>query len=139
MGSAAAPVASTRIRPVGGGGVAPDFVREIAMSGSSRSSTHRAGTAGRVPASYDADLHLGYPLQMRFVSLTFLADIFNILNTQRVLAVDQGYNTSEFTDPGYVCGSVPGSADQQKCSSNFGRPIARSLPTSVRFALKLGF
>ncbi len=97
------------------------------------------GTEGRVPASYDADLHLGYPLQLGPVSLTFLADIFNLFNTQRVIAVDQRYNLSEFDNPSYVCGSQPGSADQARCNSTYGQPIARSLPTSVRFALKLGF
>ena len=99
------------------------------------------GTEGRVPASYDADLHLGYPLQLGPVSLTFLADIFSIFNTQRPIAVDQRYNLSEFSDPNYICGSspsVPGN-DQSKCNSTYGQPIARSLPLSVRFGLKLGF
>ncbi len=97
------------------------------------------GTVGRVPASYDADLHLGYPLQLGPVTLTLLTDIFNIFNTQRVIAVDQRYNLSEFSDPGYVCGSQPGSDDEGKCNPTYGQPIARSLPLSVRFGVKLGF
>ncbi len=97
------------------------------------------GTEGRVPSSYDADLHLGYPLQLGPASLTFLVDIFNILNTQRVIAVDQRYNLSEFDNPNYVCGSDPSNPDQAKCNPTYGQAIARSLPTSVRFGLKLGF
>jgi hypothetical protein len=97
------------------------------------------GSEGRVPASYDADLHLGYPLQLGPVSLTFLGDIFNIFNTQRIIAVDQRYNLSEFSNPNYVCGSAPGSDDEGKCNPTYGQPIARTLPLSVRFGLKLGF
>ncbi len=97
------------------------------------------GSVGRVPASYDADLHLGYPLRLGPVNLTLLTDIFNIFNTQRVLAVDQRYNLSEFSNPNYVCGSQPGTEDEGKCNPTYGQPIARSLPLSVRFAVKLGF
>ena len=57
------------------------------------------GSEGRVQSSYDADLHLGYPLQLGPVTLNFLVDVFNILNTQRVIAVDQRYNLSEFANP----------------------------------------
>ncbi len=104
------------------------------------------GSEGRVPASYDADLHLGYPLQLGPVSLTFLVDLFNIFNTQRIIAVDQRYNLSEFydpdtntTDPNYICGSNSNSVYESKCNPTYGQPIARTLPTSVRFGLKVGF
>ena len=33
----------------------------------------------------------------------------------------------------------PGSADEAACNPTYGQAIARTLPTSVRFALKLGF
>ncbi len=97
------------------------------------------GSEGRVAASYDADVHLGYPLQLGPVSLSFLVDIFNVLNTQKVIAVDQRYNLSEFTNPGYICGSQPGSEDEGKCNPTYGQALARTLPTSVRFGLKVGF
>ena len=97
------------------------------------------GSEGRVAASYDADVHLGYPLQLGPVSLSFLVDVFNILNTQKVIAVDQRYNLSEFTNPGYICGSQPGSEDEGKCNPTYGQALARTLPTSVRFGLKVGF
>jgi outer membrane receptor protein involved in Fe transport len=97
------------------------------------------GTNGRVESTYDADLHLGYPLQLGPATMTFLVDVFNIFNTQRIIAVDQRYNLSEFSDPTYICGSQPGSSDEGKCNPTYGQPIARTLPTSVRFGLKLGF
>ncbi|HTY43055.1 MAG TPA: TonB-dependent receptor [Thermoanaerobaculia bacterium] len=104
------------------------------------------GSVGRVPDSYDADLHLGYPLQLGPATLTFLVDVFNILNTQRIIAVDQRYNLAEFYDPNtnttnptYVCGSNSNPIYESKCNPTYGQPIARTLPTSVRFGLKVGF
>jgi len=104
------------------------------------------GSEGRVPASYDADFHLGYPLQLGPVTLTALVDVFNIFNTQRIIAVDQRYNLAEFydpntntTNPNYVCGSNSNPLYESKCNPTYGQPIARTLPTSVRFGLKLGF
>ncbi len=104
------------------------------------------GTVGRVEPTYDADLHLGYPLQLGPATMTFLIDVFNILNTQRIIAVDQRYNLAEFydpntntTNPGYVCGSNSNALYESKCNPTYGQPIARTLPTSVRFGLKLGF
>jgi len=97
------------------------------------------GSEGRVQSTYDADVHLGYPLQLGPVTLTFLTDFFNIFNTQRIIAVDQRYNLSEFSDPNYICGSQPGSADEGKCNPTYGQAIARTLPFSVRFGAKLGF
>jgi hypothetical protein len=104
------------------------------------------GSEGRVQSSYDADLHLGYPLQLGPVSVTMLADLFNLFNTQRVIAVDQRYNLSEFYDsvtdtsnPNYICGSQPGSVYESECNPTYGQAIARSLPLSVRFGLKIGF
>jgi hypothetical protein len=97
------------------------------------------GSEGRTESAYEADLHLGYPLQLGPVTLTFLTDVFSMLNSQRVIAVDQRYNLSEFDDPTYICGSAPGSDDEGRCNPTYGQAIARTLPTSVRFAVKLGF
>ncbi|MEP6992897.1 MAG: hypothetical protein ABI968_00150, partial [Acidobacteriota bacterium] len=94
------------------------------------------GSEGRVPADYEADLHLGYPLQMGPVSLTMLVDVFNILNRQRAVVVDQRYNISEFDDPSQFC---PKGSDANGCNADFGTALARTSPTSVRFGVKLGF
>jgi len=94
------------------------------------------GSEGRVPADYEADLHFGYPLNLGPVTLTGLVDVFNVLNRQRAIAVDQRYNTAEFEDPNQVC---PRGSSDNGCFADYGKAIARTSPTSVRFALKLGF
>ena len=105
----------------------------------------RRGSEGRTQSSYDADVHLGYPLQLGPVTVTFLVDVFNILNTQRVLAVDQRYNLAEFTrsgtvDPTTTSAAATRSPDNESvCNPTYGQAIARTLPTSVRFGLKVGF
>ncbi|HEY1252774.1 MAG TPA: TonB-dependent receptor [Thermoanaerobaculia bacterium] len=95
------------------------------------------GSEGRVPADYEADIHLGYPLQIGPVTLTTLIDVFNVLNRQRTVAVDQRYNLAEFVDdPAQNC---PKGSSDNGCNAFFGTAIARTPPTSVRFGLKLGF
>jgi hypothetical protein len=103
------------------------------------------GSEGRVGSSYDADFHIGYPLQLGPVSLSVLVDVFNIFNTQRVIAVDQRYNLSEFIDengksvPDYICGTNANATLEGECNPTYGQAIARTLPTSVRFGVKVGF
>ncbi len=103
------------------------------------------GSEGRVPADYEADVHLGYPLTIGPVTVTFLADVFSLLNVQRAVVVDQRYNLSEFDDPNYICGTAPGSDDDNRCNRDsngrflFGTAIARTLPRQVRFGLRIGF
>jgi hypothetical protein len=53
------------------------------------------GSVGRTPDIYDADLHLGYTIPMGPAEFNVGADVFNLLNQQRVLAQDQRYNLSE--------------------------------------------
>ena len=90
-----------------------------------------------MPADYEADLHFGYPLMLGPVTLTALVDVFNVLDKQRAIVVDQRYNTAEFTDnPTQNC---PKGSSDNGCFADYGKAIARTSPTSVRFALKLGF
>jgi outer membrane receptor for ferrienterochelin and colicin len=97
------------------------------------------GTDGRVPADYEVDLHFGYPLQLGPVTVNALVDIFDILNAQRPIFLDERYNTSQFDDPAYICGSQPGSVDQGRCNTYYKTPLARTLPRSVRFGLRVTF
>jgi hypothetical protein len=51
------------------------------------------GSLGRGPANYEADLHVGYPIQVgNGIRVNLLADVFNILNLQRKTTVDLRYN-----------------------------------------------
>lgn len=97
------------------------------------------GTEGRVPADYEADLHLGYPLALGPVTVNFLVDVFNLLNAQRPVVLDERYNLSEFDDAGYVCGSKPGSDDEKRCNASYGKPIFRTLPRQLRLGLRVSF
>ena len=53
------------------------------------------GSVGRTPSIYDADLHLGYTIPMGPVDFNVGADIFNLLNEQRVLQLDERYDLTE--------------------------------------------
>ena len=97
------------------------------------------GAEGRVPADYEADLHLGYPLALGPVTVNFLVDVFNLLNAQRAIVLDERYNTSEFDDASYVCGSKPGSDDEKRCNSYYGKPIFRTSPRQLRLGVRVSF
>ncbi len=95
------------------------------------------GTDGRIPADYEVDLHFGYPLQIGAVTVNVLVDIFQLLNAQRATFLDETYNTAQFDNPNYVCGS--GGAEEGKCNSFYKTPLARTSPRSVRFGLRVSF
>ncbi|MEO8218288.1 MAG: TonB-dependent receptor, partial [Acidobacteriota bacterium] len=51
------------------------------------------GALGRAPADYEADVHLGYPINFGSgLQLNLIADVFNILNRQAKIDLDQRYN-----------------------------------------------
>ena len=56
--------------------------------------------------------------------------------------MDQRYNLSEFYDNPddiHLRVAIRAASDEAKCNPTYGQPIARTLPTSVRFGLKVGF
>jgi hypothetical protein len=97
------------------------------------------GSDGRVESSYDIDLHFGYPLQIGPVTVNALVEIFQVLNSQRAIFLDERYNTAQFENANYVCGSQPASADEASCSAYYKTPLSRTLPRSVRFGLRVSF
>ena len=99
----------------------------------------KRGSEGRTPSTYEADLHLGYPLGIGPVTIDFLFDVFNLLNVQRAVALDERYNLSQFDDASYVCGSSPGSADEERCNPYYGKPVQRTAPRQVRFGARISF
>jgi hypothetical protein len=84
------------------------------------------GAEGRTPDTYDADLHVGYPIEIKHVTLNLLLDVFNVLNTQRPLLLDQrwGFQEADNTSPTPV-------------NPNYGKPILRTPPTSVRLGVRV--
>lgn len=53
------------------------------------------GSLGRGPADYEADLHLGYPIQLGGVELNLLVDVFNVFDRQSATRLDNRYNLPE--------------------------------------------
>lgn len=71
--------------------------------------------------------------------MNFLADVFNLLNAQRAVVLDERYNVAEFDDAGYVCGSKPGTDDEKRCNSSSKRPLFRTAPRQLRLGLRVSF
>lgn len=86
------------------------------------------GSEGRTPSNYDVDVHLGYPLQAGPVEVNLLLDVFNLLNTQRPVLLDQrwGFQESDNASPTPV-------------NPSYGEAVLRTPPTSARFGVRLTF
>jgi outer membrane receptor for ferrienterochelin and colicin len=84
------------------------------------------GSEGRTPATYEADLHLGYPVEVKPVTINLLLDVFNVLNAQRPVLLDQRWGFEEADN-----------ASPTPVNPNFGKAILRTPPTSVRLGLRI--
>jgi len=86
------------------------------------------GAEGRSPDIYEADVHLGYPLEVGPVAFNFMLDIFNVLDAQRPILVDQrwGFQEADNFNPTPV-------------NPGYGRPILRTAPTTARVGVRLSF
>jgi outer membrane receptor for ferrienterochelin and colicin len=99
----------------------------------------RRGAEGRAPDSYEADFHVGYPVRIGPITVNLLADVFNLLNAQRPILLDQRYNFAEFTNADYVCGSNLSSVDEPKCNERYGQAFLRQAPRSLRLGARVSF
>ncbi|HEV8609627.1 MAG TPA: TonB-dependent receptor [Thermoanaerobaculia bacterium] len=99
----------------------------------------RRGAEGRTPDNYEADVHVGYPLHIGPVTVNLLADVFNLLNVQRPILLDQRYNFAEFADADYVCGSNSSAVDEPKCNERYGQAFLRQAPRSLRLGARISF
>ncbi len=86
------------------------------------------GTEGRTPADYEADVHLGYPIQVGPAAINVLLDVFNILNAQRPILLDQrwDFQQADNTSP-------------TPTNPNYGQAVLRTPPTSVRLGVRVSF
>lgn len=80
----------------------------------------KRGALGRGPSEYEADMHIGYPIPLGAGRLNLMFDVFNLLNLQRKIAVDQRYNLD--SDP--ACAGIPDAA----CNGDGG---LATLPNTV--------
>ncbi|HXM77527.1 MAG TPA: hypothetical protein VN971_12165, partial [Thermoanaerobaculia bacterium] len=86
------------------------------------------GAEGRTPDNYEADLHLGFPLAIGPVTVNLLVDVFNILNAQRPVLLDErwGFQESDNASPTPV-------------NTNYRKPVFRTPPTSARLGARVSF
>jgi len=87
------------------------------------------GAEGRTPSNYEADLHLGYPVDLRGTAkLNVLFDVFNILNAQHAILLDQRWGFQEADN-----------ASPTPVNPGYGHAVLRTPPTSARLGLRLSF
>ena len=86
------------------------------------------GTEGRTPSNYDMDVHLGYPWKAGPATVNLLLDVFNVLNTQRPILVDQRWGFAEADN-----------ASPTPVNPNYQKAVLRTAPTSVRVGVRLSF
>lgn len=86
------------------------------------------GAEGRGPSSYEADLHLGYPLAAGPVTINFLLDVFNLLNAQRAVLLDQRYGFQESDN--FLASPA---------NEGYLQPVVRTPPTSLRLGVRVSF
>jgi hypothetical protein len=86
------------------------------------------GAEGRTPSNYDADVHIGYPIGLGRARLNVLLDVFNILNAQRPVLLDQRWGFQEADN-----------ASLTPVNPGYGKPVLRTAPTSARLGVRLTF
>ncbi len=86
------------------------------------------GAEGRTPDNYEADLHFGYPLALGPVTINLLVDVFNILNAQRPVLLDERWGFQEADN-----------ASATPVNPNYGKPVFRTPPTSARLGVRVSF
>jgi hypothetical protein len=86
------------------------------------------GAEGRSPSNYEVDLHFGYPISIGSAELNLLLDVFNVLNAQRPILVDQRWSFAEADN-----------ASATPTNPRYGEAVIRTAPTSARLGLRLSF
>jgi hypothetical protein len=86
------------------------------------------GTEGRTPSNYEADVHIGYLVNAGRMQVNLLLDVFNVLNAQRPVLLDQRWGFQEADN-----------ASSTPVNSNYGKPVLRTPPTSARIGVRFTF
>lgn len=108
------------------------------------------GAFGTTPSVFEADLHLGYPIKFSHgVTANIVLDVFNLLNRQGVLTVNQRYDlTEDYEVINYDPNSGPGTivpaikkGDPTKPPTNpaFGSPTSWQAPRAIRLGVSIAF
>jgi outer membrane receptor protein involved in Fe transport len=86
------------------------------------------GAEGRMPSTYEADLHLGYPIAIGPVDVNLLADVFSLFNAQRAIILDERWGFQEADN-----------ASPTPVNPDYGQATLRTPPTIVRFGVRVSF
>lgn len=93
------------------------------------------GASGRTPTTTDIGVHLDYPLTFSGTRIDLIFDVFNILNQQKELDYEHGFERSGAINPG-----APGAPDCPECENpDFGAPVVFQEPRQIRFAARTRF
>jgi hypothetical protein len=84
------------------------------------------GAEGRTPDNYEADLHLGYPLALGAAKVNLLFDVFNLLDAQQPIVLDERWDFQEADN----ASPVPTNPDYKK-------PVLRTPPRSFRLGVRV--
>jgi hypothetical protein len=93
------------------------------------------GSAGRMPAEWDANVTLGYPIRIGPLTVTLQAYVFNVFNNQ--IRTDQDMAWSDEQPPGYP--DTIFDPDQPQTHEEYGKILTRSDPRLFRAAVKISF
>lgn len=88
----------------------------------------KRGAEGRQPDTYEMDVHLGYPITVGPAKINVLLDIFNLLNAQRAILVDQRYGFQEADN-----------SSPTPVNPDYKKPVLRTPPTSLRLGVRVSF
>jgi hypothetical protein len=86
------------------------------------------GAEGRTPDNYEADLHLGYPLTLGPATINFLFDVFNLLDVQRAVLLDERWDFQEADN-----------ASPTPANPDYGKAVLRTPPRSYRLGVRVSF
>jgi hypothetical protein len=129
----------TNANPILAPGSVPDYLDAVNYTTASSyyclndegvSELKQRGTAGRLPWTYALDLQFAYTPKIAQGRLTLQADIFNVLNSQKVTETD---DTRDYSRQTTVLGQ-PGQLNQ-----NYGQPTGFQTPRSVRLTARYEF
>jgi hypothetical protein len=88
----------------------------------------RRGAEGRTPDLYEADLHLGYPLTVGPATVNLLFDVFNLLDAQRPILLDERWDFQEADN-----------SSPTPTNPSYKKPSLRTLPRSLRVGVRVSF
>ena len=84
------------------------------------------GAEGRTPDNYDADLHIGYPLTVGPATVNLLLDVFNLLNEQQPVLLDERWDFQEADN-----------ASPVPTNPSYKKPVLRTPPRSFRLGVRV--